>query len=119
MTPSAHASHRSWGAIAAGERLRFAGTEPFWGGTARGGWLRWTTPENLSGQLVRVKRQTGTVLTLTGRLRRGPFTMTVRAARCNDGMSDRTYPYEVTVRFRRETLHGCGWTARRPYSGSE
>ena len=36
---------------------------------------------------------------------------------CSDGMSDRGYPFTVTVRTAGKTLRGCGWTDRHPATG--
>jgi len=38
---------------------------------------------------------------------------------CSDGMSDRSYPYTVTLQVRGEQRQGCAWTARTSYTGPE
>ena len=119
---AAQAAPEPWGAIGAAEPLTGLGTEPFWGVRIHRGFLKLTTPDDEAGRFARIRRAaTRRTLTFRGTLRReGPFTVTVRRdPRCSDGMSDRTYPFELTIRFARHTLQGCGWTARRPYSKLE
>ena len=43
--------------------------------------------------------------------------MTVTPLSCSDGMSDRTYPFTVTLEIGEETRNGCGWTDRQPFEG--
>ena len=104
--------------IAAGETIRFTGTEPFWGGEAQGGSLTYTTPENPDGMIVAVSRFAGNSgVGLSGELAGQPFDMTVTVGTCSDGMSDRKYPFTVTLRIGQETRFGCAWTTAHPYSG--
>ncbi len=42
-----------------GEVLHFTGTEPFWGGQAKGSVLTYTTPENPDGETITVARFAG------------------------------------------------------------
>jgi uncharacterized membrane protein len=34
-------------------------------------------------------------------------------------MSDRTYPFTVTLQVRGEQRNGCAYTGRQPFTGSE
>ncbi len=105
-------------AVGAGETLRFAGTEPFWGGSLDESRLTWTTPENAQGTVIAAERRAGNNgLGVSGELAGRPLDMAVTLAPCSDGMSDRRYPFTVTVRLGTETLNGCGWTDRMPASG--
>ncbi|MXO73120.1 COG3650 family protein [Alteraurantiacibacter buctensis] len=107
-------------AIAADEVVSFVGTEPFWGGEVNGTALRWSTPENPDGETITVSRFAGRGgLSFTGTLQGQQFDMAVTPATCSDGMSDRTYPYAVTVQVGAQQLSGCGWTDRQGYTGGE
>ena len=109
----------SFSGIAPDETLRFTGTEPFWGGEAKGSELTYTTPENPAGSRVEVSRFAGNNgLSLSGRLGGQGFDMAVTEAPCSDGMSDRTYPFTVSLQLGGETRAGCAWTDRRPFSGA-
>lgn len=104
--------------FAPGETLHAAGAEPFWGAEIRGPRMRLTTPADERARSVRVLRSEakGRVV-FTGATRDGPFSLTVSAGRCSDGMSERTYPLTVRMKFRTYTMNGCAWTARRPFRG--
>lgn len=100
------------------ELLRFTGTEPFWGGEVSGGRLVYTTPEEPDGTTVRVERFAGNNgLGFSGELENRRFDMAVTPGRCSDGMSDRTYPFIVTLRIGDEVRNGCGWTGDMPFTG--
>lgn len=104
--------------IALDERLRFTGTEPFWGGEATGSELVYTTPENPQGVRVSISRFAGNNgLSLSGQLGGQGFDMAVTEAPCSDGMSDRSYPFTVSLRMAGEERSGCAWTDRKPFSG--
>ncbi|OCC23669.1 hypothetical protein MB02_10930 [Croceicoccus estronivorus] len=110
--------------IAPGEAVHFTGTEPFWGGQAEGGMLTYTTPENPDGEVIRIARFAGrNGISFTGKLGDKPFGMAVTPGECSDGMSDRTYPFTVTLRIgpqgTGELRTGCAWTASRPFTGPE
>ena len=45
--------------------------------------------------------------------------MTVTPGACSDGMSDRTYPYTVTLKIGDDTREGCAWTDAQPFEGPE
>ena len=97
-------------AIAEDAKVNFAGTEPFWGGDVEGDTLRWSTPENVDGIAIDVERFAGRGgLSYTGMLEGEDFTMAITPGDCSDGMSDRTYPFVVTVTIGESLLAGCGW----------
>jgi uncharacterized membrane protein len=107
-----------WSAIGVSETLHFTGTEPFWGGEAIGNALTWKTPENQAGTQIPVTRFAGrNGMGLSGTLGGQPFEMAVSEAPCSDGMSDRGYPFTVTVRTGGKSLRGCGWTDQHPPTG--
>lgn len=107
-------------AIGEQERVRFTGTEPFWGGSVTGTQLTYETPENLDGTTITVKRFTGQGgLGYSGRLEGKPFDMTITPGTCSDGMSDRTYPFAVTLQIGEETRQGCAWTEDEPFEGPQ
>ncbi|MXO91904.1 hypothetical protein GRI41_13800 [Altererythrobacter aquaemixtae] len=105
-------------AIAPEEKLYFGGNEPFWGGDAVGQELRYTTPENIDGDVIAVKRFAGLGgLGLSGELGGKPFDMLVTDAPCDDTMADRSYPFTITLKIGEETREGCGWTDAKPFTG--
>jgi uncharacterized membrane protein len=104
--------------IAVDETLQFTGTEPFWGGQVTHGTLTYKTPEDLAGQTIAVERFAGRGgLSFDGTLEGKPFIMTATPSPCSDGMSDRTYPFAVTLKIGEETRNGCGWTDQHPFEG--
>ena len=104
-------------AIGPDETLRFSGTEPFWGGSVTGKDLVWTTPEKPGGTTIRVDRFSGNNgLGFSGTLGDSAFNMAVTHAPCGDGMSDRTYPFTVTVEISGATQSGCGWTDKTTFT---
>tara|TARA_B100000678_G_scaffold278371_1_gene273064 strand:+ start:1441 stop:1881 length:441 start_codon:yes stop_codon:yes gene_type:complete len=106
--------------IAKGDTIHFTGTEPFWGGSVRGSNLTYSTPEDQDGTTFSVKRFHGQGgLGLSGTLDSTAFDMTVTPGACSDGMSDRTYPYTVTLKIGSETRLGCAWTDAQPFEGPE
>jgi len=106
--------------VAEDEVLRFTGTEPFWGGEVSGNTLTYSTPEEPDGVAIEVERFAGRGgISFSGRLDGAPFDMTVTPLRCSDGMSDRTYPFAVTLEVAQETRSGCAWSDRRPFEGPE
>ena len=105
-------------AIRADEIIRFTGTEPFWGGVVTGAELVYSTPENQQGETIAVRRFAGNNgLGYSGMRGGAPFDMTITPGACSDGMSDRTYPFTVTLKLGEEQRNGCAWTERAPFSG--
>ncbi|WP_338447412.1 hypothetical protein V5F89_06410 [Pelagerythrobacter marensis] len=104
--------------IGVDETVTFTGTEPFWGGEVTGQSLTYSTPENIDGTTIAVERFAGNNgLGYSGSLDGQPFDMTVTPGECSDGMSDRTYPFTVTLRIGEEQRHGCAWSEDTPFSG--
>jgi uncharacterized membrane protein len=108
---------RPFAQIAMDETLHFSGTEPFWGGDVTGERLTYKTPEDLEGQTVTVSRFAGRGgLSYTGTLAPDMgFTMAVTAGKCSDGMSDRLYPYVVTLQLGDMMRTGCAWSDKHPF----
>ena len=106
--------------IAADEKVHFTGTEPFWGGEVLDGVLAYTTPENQTGDMVAVDRFDGrNGISFSGQLADMPFVMAVTPGQCSDGMSDRTYPFTVTLQVKGEQRNGCAWTDKQAFTGPE
>lgn len=109
--PGDSESSRPFDAISDRETLHFLGTEPFWGGETRDGSLTYTTPSIPQGTKISVRRFAGrNGLGISGKLEGKTFDMTVTPANCSDGMSDRTFPFAVTLMIGSEVREGCGWT---------
>jgi uncharacterized membrane protein len=110
----------SYAGIAPDEVVHFTGTEPFWGGKVAGQALTYTTPENQTGEMVAVDRFAGrNGISFSGELDEMPFVLAVTPGKCSDGMSDRTYPFAVTLQVRGETRDGCAWTDKQAFTGPE
>ena len=106
--------------IAADEVLRFTGTEPFWGGEVSGTTLTYSTPENQDGTEIEVERFAGRGgIAFSGTLEGAAFEMMVTPLACSDGMSDRTYPFTVTLGIGEDKRNGCAWSERHPFDGPE
>jgi uncharacterized membrane protein len=93
-------------------RFTALGTEPFWSAEVDGAILVYKTPENQAGTNVAITRQVlgETTLisgTLGGTLGGKPLILSVRTARCSDGMSDREYPFAVARAIAGEVAQGC------------
>ena len=104
--------------IGPSETIFFLGNEPFWGGNSEGETLIYTTPENPDGIELGVTRFAGlNGIGLTGTLADELFIMAVTEAQCSDTMSDRTYPFTVTLKIGEDVRSGCAWTKASPFSG--
>lgn len=115
----AEGAQAPFAAIAAEDTIRLVGTEPFWGGTIRAGELVYSTPENQRGDLVAVRRFAGNNgLGFSGTWNGAPLDLAITPASCSDGMSDRIYPFAVTLRLGEEQRDGCAWTDRMPFTGA-
>lgn len=109
---------RPYAGIAADDVLHFTGTEPFWGGQVAGTALTYSTPENQAGEALQVERFAGRGgISFTGALDGKEFVMMATPLPCSDGMSDRSYPFTITLGIGEETRSGCGWTDRQPFQG--
>lgn len=114
--PGDSQDHQPYAGVGEGETLRFTGTEPFWGGQVVGETLVYTTPEKSEGQTLTVSRFNGRGgLSYSGALEDGtPFSMVVTPGGCSDGMSERSYPFVVTLRLGEQTRNGCAWSDVHP-----
>lgn len=111
---------RAFAGIPEGAVINLTGTEPFWGGRVEGGWLTYTTPENMEGQRLSVTRFAGRGgLSFSGLLEGEPVDLAVTPATCQDGMSERTYPYVATLQIGDTQRHGCAWVAGQELQGGE
>ena len=118
--PGDAGSNTPYDGIGMGDVLRFTGTEPFWGGKAKGNTLTYSTPEDISEQVITASRFAGRGgLSFSGTLREGAFTMAVTEGACSDGMSDRTYPFTVTLEIAGLIRQGCAWSDNRPFEGPD
>lgn len=107
-------------AIGPEETIKFAGTEPFWGGEVAANTLRYSTPENIDGVEISVERFAGNNgLGYSGELDGAPFDLAITPGECSDGMSDRTYPYHATLQLGEASNEGCAWTDGQPFSEAE
>ena len=108
----------SFTGIAAEETIHFTGTEPFWGGTIEGTTATYSTPEAIDGTTFPVERFAGNSgIGISGTMGGATWDMTITEGECSDGMSDRTYPFTVTLIVGGEQREGCAWTASRPFDG--
>ncbi len=109
---------KAFDAVAPGEGVTMLGTEPFWNLAISGEEGLWTTPENPSGTRFAITRFAGNGgLGFTGKLSGKPLTATLTPGACNDGMSDRSFPFVATIALDGETLQGCGYTDSQPFTG--
>jgi len=116
--PGDSADTRPFSGIAPDETLQLTGTEPFWGGQVSGNTMTYTTPENFDGDTIPVKRFAGRGgLSFSGTFDEQPVDMTITPGECSDAMSDRTYPFVVTLRLGDETRKGCAWSEDHPFTG--
>lgn len=109
---------KTFDGIAPAEIITLTGTEPFWAIRINGAEATYSNPEHPEGFAFAVARFAGNNgLGLTGTLFGAPVTITLTPGKCSDGMSDRTFPYVATVALGEETLRGCGYTDKQPYTG--
>jgi len=98
--------------------VHFTGTEPFWSGEVLAKALRYSTPENQDGAMVAVDRFAGrNGISFSGQLNDKPFVLAVTPGKCRDGMSDRRYPFVVTLQVEGRQREGCAWTDKQPFTG--
>lgn len=111
---------QTFAGIAPDEVVTLTGTEPFWNVRIAGEQANYSTPENIDGSDFVVARLAGNGgLSFSGTLDGSAFTATLTPGECSDQMSDRIYPYVATIALGEETLRGCGYTDRQPFSGPE
>jgi len=117
--PGDSADRQPYAGIAPDEVLHFTGTEPFWGGEVAGSTLTYTTPENPDGWTIRVQRFAGrNGLSFSGALEGQDFVAAISPGQCSDAMSDRVYPFNITLQIGREVRNGCAWSDAQPFSGT-
>ena len=115
--PGDSADSRPFSSIGADETLRFTGTEPFWGGEVRGASMVYRTPDDDDGRSIAIRRFAGRGgLSISGRLDGHDLDLMITEGECSDGMSDRRFPFEATLRIGKDIRSGCAWTDGRPYA---
>lgn len=111
---------RPFAGVAEDETVHFTGTEPFWGGTVTGTTLTYSTPENIDGTRIAVDRFAGRGgVSYSGVLDGAELRMAVTPGECSDGMSDRTYPFVVTLDIGGSLREGCAWTDSQNFDGPQ
>jgi uncharacterized membrane protein len=117
--------HQPFNGIGEGETVRFLGTEPFWNGQVKGTVLTYKDVEMPKEEVATVKRFAGrNGLSFTGTVNGEAFDMTVTPGECSDGMSDRGFPFTVTLSIGpkggdRAIRNGCAWSDKQPFTGPE
>lgn len=118
LVPGDRKDDRPFSEISAKETVRFLGTEPFWGGAVTGDQMTYETPEKPAGERITVARFAGRGgLSFNGKLAGSDLTMTITPGTCSDGMSDRRYPFTVTLQIGDELRNGCGYSDGHPFEG--
>jgi uncharacterized membrane protein len=113
------ADTQSYSGIGPQETVHFTGTEPFWGGQVSGETLTYQTPDDRAGRQLTVERFAGrNGISFSGDLEGQPFVLAVTPGKCSDGMSDRAYPFTVTLQVRGEQRQGCAWSDKHPITGA-
>lgn len=108
----------SFDAIGEGEIITTLGTEPFWSAQIDESALTWSTPDNIDGNEIAITRFAGNGgLGVSGTLEGAALQMAITPGDCSDGMSDRIYPYIVTVTIGEAQLNGCGYTDTQSFTG--
>ena len=97
------------GGVNLDQPVRAVGTEPFWGVSIDTEAVVYSGVDQAErrgandGVVVQGTTATWSVQPAQGQ----PFTVTLMATECSDGMSDRTYPLTAKVEIGGETLTGC------------
>lgn len=96
--------------------LQAIGTEPFWSVKVEGDVLVYTTPETMDAprRLQATRSIDAEGLHLAGGNGDAGFRLDVRRATCSDGMSDREYPFSVSLRLDGKTAKGCAFDPASP-----
>ena len=116
-------SGETFDAIAPTANVRLVGTEPFWSLEIealpdKGHMAKYSDPENVTGTHFAVQRFAGNNgLGFSGDIEGKPVQATITPGECNDGMSDRVYPYTATVAMGETILFGCAYTSDEPVAG--
>ncbi|MEP3050782.1 MAG: hypothetical protein ABJP48_13550 [Erythrobacter sp.] len=102
------------------ETLNLIGTEPFWSIVVEGDQLTFSTPSDIDGEIISVSRFNGNNgLGLSGTIGADALEIAVTPGDCNDGMSDRHFPFTATIKMGEEVLTGCGYSDSNPVQGDE
>jgi uncharacterized membrane protein len=109
---------KTFDAVAPTEVVTLTGTEPFWNLRIEGSEGVWTTPDNQPGTRLTVSRFAGNNgLGFTGTLEGQTLSAALTPGDCNDGMSNRRFPFVATIALGGKTLTGCGYTTSQPFTG--
>lgn len=109
--------------VSADASIMALGTEPFWGldieAESDGQHAaRFTTPEDIDGSDFTLARFAGNNgLGLSGTLDGKAVQVAITPGECSDGMSDRLYPFVVTLALGEALLRGCAYTSEAPFTG--
>lgn len=116
--PGDRTDDRPFSEISAKETVRFLGTEPFWGGSVAGDQMTYETPKKPAGERITVARFAGRGgLSYSGTLDGANLTMTITPGSCSDGMSDRRFPFTVTLQIGDALRNGCAYSDAHPFDG--
>ena len=116
--PGDRKDDRPFSEISAKETVRFLGTEPFWGGSVTGEQMLYETPEKPEGERIAVARFAGRGgLSYSGKIADADLTMTITPGSCSDGMSDRRFPFTVTLQIGDALRSGCAYSDAHPFEG--
>ena len=105
--------------------IKALGTEPFWGldiepESAGQHAARFTSPQDIDGSAFTLTRFAGNNgLGFSGELNGKAVHIAITPGDCSDGMSDRGYPFTVTVALDDAVLRGCAYTSEAPFTGPE
>lgn len=106
--------------IAQNETITALGTEPFWSAKIDGSSLTYSTPENIDGTAIEISRFAGNGgLGFSGTLDGAALLMAVTPGECSDQMSDRSYPFTVTLTIGEAQYNGCAYTDQQSFEGEE
>ena len=102
------------------EIIHLSGAEPFWSGEIASGLLTYSTPADSDGQRIAIERFAGRGgLSFSAEVDGEALDLMITPAPCSDGMSERNYPFTVTMEWGEIQRNGCGWTNVQPYEGGE
>ena len=97
------------------QALSGLGTEPFWGVRIEGTTVSYTNPQTPTPHSTTVtRREASGRLELAGTLDGRSLRITVAPQACSDGMSDRTYPFTLTLALGEQMLEGCAYPTGMP-----
>ena len=80
--------------------------------------MTYETPEKPAGERITVARFAGRGgLSFSGTLAGANLTMTITPGSCSDGMSDRRFPFTVTLQIGDALRNGCAYSDAHPFDG--